>query len=744
MKTTGWILDVYVEDEGAVTWFRDVDGSHLKLLDHYNPRFYVLPKAGHENEVLSALGSNVGSVSTEEERVNLGGEKKRVISVTLNGLKDYRRILRALEAFPQVQDIYNTDLLHVQQYLFTSLDVAPTSKVEIEYEGHRLRSIRPLDDSLEIAPPPFTVLSFSINVRCPFLTPRVERDPITSITARCGCEEYQLGGAEAEVLEGFQGLVRDKDPDILVCPECDDFSFPYLLARSRFTGVDIQLGRDIVDTANLRRPLQYWTKGRVALSYTMSGLNFEDWGLAGLVERSRFSSLPPGIAGRWTANKVIDSRNCYELLKRGYVIPRNRGYYEYVRTIKEIIVCDRGGMIISPKIGVIHENVAELDFASQYPNLIVRDNLSYETVTPEGVKQGGEALLPYVTKTFLERRLHFKKLRKRYPEGSPEYNFCEQRQGALKSILVCLYGTSGCCWNRFGNVLCFEEINRRSREALTAAMYCAQEMGFEVVYGDTDSLFVKRKGASKEDYDGLALEIERRTGLPISLDHHYKFLVLLPLESDPSGNMEAQKHYFGVLTNGELVARGIEMRRHDTPRFIMEFQRDLILALLSGENYEEVRMEGYAKARELIIESIRRIMEGEVSVKDLAVSKVLRRPLSTYARAIAHVSAAIRLAEKGKTVKEGEIVEFIHVDSKNYNPLCRVAPIETYDKKGYDKEKYRELLLDAAETVLSTLGSSRREFGSMTRKETYRDLLLSDMKEGEELEKETESMEAEL
>jgi DNA polymerase elongation subunit (family B) len=87
-------------------------------------------------------------------------------------------------------------------------------------------------------------------------------------------------------------------------------------------------------------------------------------------------------------------------MKRGYVIPRNRGYYEYVRTLKEIIVSDRGGMIISPKIGVVHENVAELDFASQYPNLIVRDNLSYETVTPEGVRQGGEALLPYVTKMF--------------------------------------------------------------------------------------------------------------------------------------------------------------------------------------------------------------------------------------------------------------------------------------------------------------------------------------------------------
>jgi len=148
--------------------------------------------------------------------------------------------------------------------------------------------------------------------------------------------------------------------------------------------------------------------------------------------------------------------------------------------------------------------------------------------------------------------------------------------------------------------------------------------------------------------------------------------------------MEAQKH-FGVLTDGELVARGIEMRRHDTPRFIMEFQRNLILALLSGKNGKQVRTEGYAKARALIFEAIRRILEGDIPVRDLVVSKVLRRPLSSYGRAAVHVSAVIRLAERGKMVQAGEVVDFIHIDSKRHNPLCRVAPVETYDGKDYDR-----------------------------------------------------------
>ncbi|MBO3803122.1 MAG: hypothetical protein JTT11_04505 [Candidatus Brockarchaeota archaeon] len=714
MKRAGWILDVYVEEEGAVVWLLAADGPRLKLTDRYRPFFRVLPKEGFEREVFNALAGtpNVADVRLEEKRVNLEGEKGKLIAVTLDGLGCYGRIVGAAENAAGVKGVYDADLLHVQKYVFTRLGVAPTGKVEVEHEGGRLVSAKPLDDSSEVAPPPFTVLSFCIEVEGPFQTRRAGRDPVASITARCGEEAFKLDGEEPEVLEGFQSLVREKDPDFLVCPECDGFTLPHLFARARVAGIDLRLGRDGgARSFGLGRNPGRWAKGRVVLGRRMPGLDYEEWGLAGLVERSRFSLLPPGIAGRWTANKVIDSRNCYELLRRGYAIPRNVGRYEYARTMKEVVARDRGGCIISPKAG-IHENVAELDFESQYPNLIVKHNLSYETVTPEGIEPKEGAILPYVTKAFLERRLRFKRLKKDFPEKSAEREFCEQRQQALKSILVCLYGTSGCCWNRFGNVLCFEEINRRSREAMMAAKDCAQAAGFEVVYGDTDSIFVRREGASKEDYEGLAQEIGRRTGLPIALDHHYKFLALLPLESDPSGSMEAQKRYFGILTNGELVARGIEARRHDTPRFIARFQRDLILALFDCENLGQVRTVGYARARKLAAESARRVMDGEVPAEDLVVSKILGRPLRSYSRAAAHVSAAVRLAERGRVLGEGEVVRFVHVDSKNRDPLRRVSPIETFGGMGYDREKYRDLLLGAAEAVLSTLGFSRLEFSS--------------------------------
>jgi DNA polymerase elongation subunit (family B) len=101
-----------------------------------------------------------------------------------------------------------------------------------------------------------------------------------------------------------------------------------------------------------------------------------------------------------------------------------------------------------------------------------------------------------------------------------------------------------------------------------------QELGFELVYADTDSVFLKKQDASRLDYENVKDVLIRETGLLISLQHHYKFLMLLPLEADEK--MEALKHYFGITQDNELIVRGIEIRRHDAPYFIKEFQTELL------------------------------------------------------------------------------------------------------------------------------------------------------------------------
>ena len=69
-----------------------------------------------------------------------------------------------------------------------------------------------------------------------------------------------------------------------------------------------------------------------------------------LIEMTRFACLPLLLAARLRISRLIDSRNCYELIQRGFVISRTRKL-ERIRTIEEIFACDKGGMIFSPRVG---------------------------------------------------------------------------------------------------------------------------------------------------------------------------------------------------------------------------------------------------------------------------------------------------------------------------------------------------------------------------------------------------------
>ena len=226
-------------------------------------------------------------------------------------------------------------------------------------------------------------------------------------------------------------------------------------------------------------------------------MTLDKFGFEGLIEMCRFGFLPLDLVAKYGMNRLIDSRNCYELIQRGFVIPKNNNTsnHEHIRTIEELVSSDRGGMIISPLTG-LHENVVVLDYDNQYANLIVSHNLSYETVL-SNVEQGNQSknkngMLPTVVEKFLNRRLCYESLSKELSEESREYLWSKQRIDSNKNILVCLYGTTGSLWNRFGNVLVFEEINKLSREILIKTKDIVQKSGYELIYADTDSVFLKK------------------------------------------------------------------------------------------------------------------------------------------------------------------------------------------------------------------------------------------------------------
>lgn len=64
---------------------------------------------------------------------------------------------------------------------------------------------------------------------------------------------------------------------------------------------------------------------------------------------------------------------------------------------------------------------------------------------------------------------------------------------------------------------------------------------------------------------------------------------LLPLEASEK---IALKQYYGITHDNRLVVRGIEIRRHDTPKFIKEFQTELLFTLFDCKNAKEIMNKG--------------------------------------------------------------------------------------------------------------------------------------------------------
>ena len=699
-RAIGWLLDVTVERNAATLWIK-TKGGILRLADKYQPCFYILSR----NE---RAGTELFHILSQQPRTRVEWQRKltdifdadrheMLLCVYLESTYYHNTLVRRLQNDPRVAQLFNTELSHVQQYLCSRLKVEPTSKVQVEYDNERLITLTKIDE-LEV-PPPFTVLYFEvISASSQYsLDSHDVNDPIRYINARYQEEaEITFEGSEEKMLRDFCNYVLTTDPDIMVSTKGHYRStdiLHYLFTRRSEVRVDIELSRGNTNKRNS-------VEGRIYL-------NSESFhNLAEVIEKCRFACLQLGLTAAYGMSRLVDSRNCYELINRGFVISRS-DRQENIRTLEEIFAKDKGGMIFSPRVG-LHENVAVLDYENEYVNLILKHNLSYERIETKG-------LLPTVLETVLKRRIMFKNLQKSFPVNIREWFWCEQRIAVLKSILVSLYGTTGSFWNRLANVDAFEEINRLSREILIKTKDIVQGLGFELLYADTDSVFLKKSGATFEDFVSVKDILARETGLPITLETCYKFLVLLPLEADEK--LEALKHYYGITHTNELVVRGIEARRHDAPNFIKDFQSELLYTLFDCKDSAEIVSRGYENALFIVTRTIDKVMTGELELKDLIVSKVLRQDLYKYRSLFPHVSAALQLTEAGVPLARGDTIQYIYTDAAHSNPLRIVMPVELIEggREQYDKEKYREMLLEAAETVLGYFGFDRMLFGVTSR-----------------------------
>jgi DNA polymerase elongation subunit (family B) len=159
----------------------------------------------------------------------------------------------------------------------------------------------------------------------------------------------------------------------------------------------------------------------------------------------------------------------------------------------------------------------------------------------------------------------------------------------------------------------------------------------------------------------------------------------LPLEAIE--RIEVLKQYYGITQDGELVVRGIEARRHDTPNFIKKFQTELLYTLFDCNSIDEVVTKGYENALLLVTRAIDKIMIGgdDITQEDLVISKLLGQNIEKYRSLFPHVCAAIQIGkDKDSLPSKGENIKYIYTDAQHSNPLCRVTPVKDTERRILD------------------------------------------------------------
>lgn len=267
-----------------------------------------------------------------------------------------------------------------------------------------------------------------------------------------------------------------------------------------------------------------------------------------------------------------------------------------------------GAEVLEPEIGY-RENVYVFDFTSLYPSIMMTCNIGFDTLNfTEGIKCPGTSFverdgqmkptffrkdpscIAETIKTLIGLRKEYKKLKLEYIEkgwtDKAEYQKVVSDEIIVKELSNSVYGIMGMQYGRYYNVDVAESITLTGRWILNFAKKTFINMGYNVIYGDTDSIFVH---ADKElDIEKCQLifhtEIEKELKKSYSVDHSY---ISLGFDKHYTTFMLfAKKNYVGLMDNQEgkvvdkIYVRGLEYIKRNAFKFAANKQRELIEDIL--------------------------------------------------------------------------------------------------------------------------------------------------------------------
>ena len=388
-------------------------------------------------------------------------------------------------------------------------------------------------------------------------------------------------------------------------------------------------------------------------------------------------------------------------MKIGELIPKrvNHPYVPYT-----------GGLVFSPKPG-LHENIGVLDFKSMYPNIMLKYNLSPDTyIAPnQTIPPGGVYIAPEVGHCFRKSPPGFYKealtnlikvrnvIRQKINTLNPqtiEYHVLEARQKAVKIITNAAYGYSGWVGARWYLKPIAEAASAWGRDIITLAAQIAKKAGLDVVYGDTDSLFIQFDESKVEK---LRHEIESKFKMEVEVDEIYRRIFFT----------EAKKRYAGLRQNDTLDIVGLEVIRGDWAMVAKQVQENVLKIILKEKSPK--------KAEEYVNKVITDLHNRKIPLSDLIIWKTLTKPPEKYAINTPHVEAAKILRERGWRLTSGDKVGYIIVAGKG-NLFNRVKPYVFAKPEDVDVEYYvTNQVLPAATRILGYFNITKKD---LLKKET--------------------------
>jgi DNA polymerase, archaea type len=320
-----------------------------------------------------------------------------------------------------------------------------------------------------------------------------------------------------------------------------------------------------------------------------------------------------------------------------------------------------GGYVHAIRPG-LYRWVVVLDFKSMYPSIIIARNLCFTTLSPEGTTVAASGarflaptvrrgLIPEILAELLADRERFRAAERgaANPEGRTYYHGLQE---AVKILMNSFYGVLASSFYRFTNKEIGAAITGFAREAVTSIIRDLEAEGHEVVYSDTDSVFVRSPvdtlDGSREFGESIAKRFSRE-GMTFEFQSIYSTFF----------SHGAKKRYVGrtAWPTEDVVVRGYETRRTDAFDYQSEALLEVFELVLSGDT------EGAVRRSSELVQAVR---DHKVPAARLVISRTVRAE-SEYNEStkegLPFLRIYRRLKEEGYDVVPGMRVAWIVTDS---------------------------------------------------------------------------------